>query len=71
MSIMQITLDVRGMTCGHCEKAVKGALEELEGVQGVEVHLESNRVDVAYDDAKVTKTQMKEAVEEQGYDVVA
>lgn len=68
---MQITLDVRGMTCGHCEKAVKGALEELEGVQGVEVHLDSNRVDVAYDDVYVSKEQMKAAIEEQGYDVVA
>ncbi|KGX89755.1 copper chaperone CopZ [Pontibacillus marinus] len=68
---MQITLDVRGMTCGHCEKAVKGALEELEGVQGVEVHLDSNRVDVTYDDVYVSKEQMKSAIEEQGYDVVA
>lgn len=68
---MQITLDVRGMTCGHCEKAVKGALEELNGVQGVEVHLDSNRVDVAYDDVYVSKEQMKSAIEEQGYDVVA
>ncbi|QHE53455.1 copper chaperone CopZ [Pontibacillus sp. HMF3514] len=68
---MQITLDVRGMTCGHCEKAVKGALEELNGVQGVEVHLDSNRVDVTYDDVYVSKEQMKSAIEEQGYDVVA
>ena len=68
---MQITLDVRGMTCGHCEKAVKGALEELNGVQGVEVHLASNRVDVTYDDVYVSKEQMKSAIEEQGYDVVA
>ncbi|WP_077624914.1 copper chaperone CopZ [Sediminibacillus massiliensis] len=68
---MEITLHVKGMTCGHCEKAVKGALEDLEGVKGVEVHLNSGRVDVAYDDAQVTKENMTEAIEDQGYDVVA
>ncbi|MFP7492224.1 copper chaperone CopZ [Terribacillus saccharophilus] len=66
---MDMTIQVNGMTCGHCEKAVKGALSELEGIQGVEVDLASGKVDVAYDDALVTKEEMKEAIEEQGYDV--
>ncbi|ASN04825.1 copper chaperone CopZ [Virgibacillus necropolis] len=68
---MQTTLAVRGMTCGHCEKAVKGSLEKLEGVKGVEVHLSAGKVDVSYDDAEVTIAEMREAIEEQGYDVVA
>ncbi|MFD1361060.1 copper chaperone CopZ [Lentibacillus salinarum] len=67
---MQITLDVRGMTCGHCKSAVKGALEGLEGVQGVEVNLGTGKVDVTYDDAKTNIEAMREAVEEQGYDVI-
>ncbi|RYG73523.1 copper chaperone CopZ [Lentibacillus lipolyticus] len=68
---MQTTLDVKGMTCGHCESSVKGALESLEGVQTVEVDLNSGKVDVTYDDAVVTIAAMREAVEDQGYDVVA
>lgn len=68
---MQTTIDVRGMTCGHCEKVVKGALDELNGVTAVEVHLSSGKVDVSYDDAQVTVADMREAIEEQGYDVVA
>ncbi|AIF44064.1 copper chaperone CopZ [Virgibacillus sp. SK37] len=67
---MQTTLDVRGMTCGHCEQAVKNALEELTGVTGVEVHLNTGKVDVTYDNAQVTIAKMREAIEEQGYDVV-
>lgn len=67
---MEMTLQVNGMTCGHCEKAVKGALGELEGIQGVDVDLASGKVDVVYDDTLVTKDEMKEAIEEQGYDVV-
>ncbi len=64
-----ITLDVTGMTCGHCEKAVNGALTELDGVQKVDVNLETGKVNVDYDEGKVTLEQMKEAVEDQGYDV--
>jgi copper chaperone len=68
---MQTTLDVRGMTCGHCESVVKGALEELNGVTAVEVHLDTGKVNVAYDEALITIAEMREVVEEQGYDVVA
>ncbi|GAB3057619.1 copper chaperone CopZ [Virgibacillus ainsalahensis] len=67
---MQTTLDVHGMTCAHCESAVKGALEELNGVTGVEVHLNTGKVDVTYDDVDVSIAAMREAVEDQGYDVV-
>ncbi|WCK54845.1 copper chaperone CopZ [Aneurinibacillus sp. Ricciae_BoGa-3] len=65
-----ITLNVKGMTCGHCEKAVRTALEELNGISKVSVHLKEGKVDVAFDNAKVSTGQMKEAIEEQGYNVV-
>lgn len=68
---MQTTLNVKGMTCGHCESAVKGALEGLEGIQTVEVDLASGKVDATYDDTKVTIADMRESIEDQGYDVVA
>lgn len=43
---MQTTLNVRGMTCGHCESSVTGALERLDGVTSVEVNLGSDRKSV-------------------------
>lgn len=64
-----ITLDVTGMTCGHCKMAVNGALTDLEGVKKVDVDLETGKVNVEFEEGKVTLEQMKEAVEEQGYDV--
>lgn len=68
---MQTTLSVRGMTCAHCESAVKGALEGLEGVTAVEVHLDAGKVDVTYDEALVTVADMRVAIEDQGYEVIA
>ncbi|MCE3399678.1 cation transporter, partial [Staphylococcus aureus] len=40
----------------------------LNGVQSAEVNLEENNVRVEFDDSKVNITQMKDAIEDQGYD---
>ena len=37
---------VPDMSCGHCVASVKGALEIVEGVEGVEVSLETKLVTV-------------------------
>jgi copper chaperone len=65
----KLTLDVQGMSCDHCVQAVTKALNEI-GVRDVKVDLESGKVDVQFDPAKVTVDQMKEAIEDQGYDVL-
>lgn len=63
-----ITLKVSGMTCGHCEKAVKGALSAIEGVEQVDVELKTGKVEVVANEY-VSEQALKDAVEEQGYDV--
>ncbi|WP_020060486.1 copper chaperone CopZ [Bacillus sp. 123MFChir2] len=67
---MTITLNVQGMTCNHCKMAVTNALSELAGVQNIEVNLQEGTVNVEYDEAKVDVEKMKEAIEDQGYDVL-
>ncbi|KAB8139123.1 copper chaperone CopZ [Gracilibacillus oryzae] len=64
-----LTLDVKGMTCGHCKMSVNGALTDLDGVSNVEVNLETGKVEVTYNGNKVDTGKLKEAVEDQGYDV--
>jgi len=64
----EVTLQVKGMFCGHCVNAVEGALKEL-GAQG-KVDLGAGSVAVSYDESRVTLEAVKEAIEEQGYDVV-
>lgn len=67
----EITLNVQGMTCNHCVQAVEGALTELSGVERALVDLQANNVAVQFDESVVTTGQMKEAIEEQGFDVEA
>ena len=63
-------LNVEGMSCSHCENAVKKAAGELDGVSVVAVDLTGKTVTVDYDAAKVTLAEIKNAIEEKGYDVV-
>ncbi|NQX60583.1 copper ion binding protein [Paenibacillus qinlingensis] len=63
-----ITLEVEGMSCQHCVNSIEGALKEI-GAAG-KVDLNSNRVAVDYDENRVTLEAIKEAIEEQGYEVV-
>ncbi|WP_160035979.1 copper ion binding protein [Paenibacillus sp. An7] len=63
-----VTLNVSGMSCGHCVKAVEDALENI-GAKG-NVDLDAGEVSIEFDEQKVTVDQMKQAIEDQGYDVV-
>ncbi|TYR76167.1 copper chaperone CopZ [Rossellomorea vietnamensis] len=65
----KITLNVSGMSCGHCVKAVEGSVGELKGVQSVGVNLDSGQVDVTYNSEEVTVKTIKETIDDQGYDV--
>ncbi|CAM3219119.1 copper chaperone CopZ [Filibacter tadaridae] len=63
------TLNVSGMTCGHCVKAVENSVGALEGVENVKVNLESNSVEIDYQADTVNLTQITDTIEDQGYDV--
>lgn len=65
-----IVLNVKGMSCGHCQAAVEGELGKLPGVESASVDLDGGTVKVSYAPDKVTVNQLKEAVEEAGYEAV-
>ena len=57
---------VRGMTCGHCVASVTEEVGEIDGVEGVDVYLETGRVVVHGD---LTDEDVRVAVTEAGYEV--
>jgi copper chaperone len=71
MAVETQIFDVKGMSCNHCVNAVESAVKELKGIESVSVDLKSNKVSVAFDDSMVKLNQVKEAIEEAGYDVIA
>jgi len=62
-------LKVEGMSCSHCENAVKKAVGALDGVSSVSVDLKGKTVTVEYDSAKVSLDDIKNEIEDQGYEV--
>lgn len=64
-----VTLKVEGMSCGHCKSSVEGALNKVNGVEQAQVDLEAGTATVKYDEQKTDLEKMKQAVEDQGYEV--
>jgi len=63
----QLTMNISGMTCGHCVGQVTKALEGLDGVQVEQVRVGS--ATVAYDPTRSSPDRMAEAIEDAGYEV--
>lgn len=68
-NVMETTMKIEGMMCGHCEARVKKTLESIPGVISAEVSHEKGTAVVKTDGTVKTET-LKSAVEEQGYKVV-
>jgi copper chaperone len=62
------TLQIEGMSCEHCVKAVTNALNALEGVESVQISLQDNAAQLRYDPSKVTLELIKAAIREEGYE---
>lgn len=65
----ELTFDVPGVSCQHCINAITKETQAV-GVQDVQVDLTSKKVYVAFDPAKVSEAQIKNAIEEEaGYEI--
>ena len=66
--MMTKTIKIEGMMCGHCEAAVKKALEALDQVETAEVSHEAGTAVVTLE-KEVADEVLKNAVEAQDYPV--
>lgn len=66
----KVTLNVNGMSCGHCVNSIEGSVGNLKGVEFVKVHLNAGNVDVKFNPSEVSLDKIKETIDDQGYDVV-
>jgi len=60
---------VTGMTCGHCVASVTEEVQEIPGVEQVDVVLETGSLSVT-SSAPVDDDAVKAAVEEAGYALI-
>jgi len=64
-----LTLDVSGMSCEHCVKAVKTALSALSGVKDIKVSLKDGKVSFSHDPSQAPLDAIKAAIIEEGFEV--
>ena len=62
----QLTYTVPGLSCGHCKAAVTEEVIEVDGVEGVDVDLETKLVVVRGEG--VSDEDVRAAIREAGYE---
>lgn len=65
---MEKIIKVEGMSCGHCESSVKERLLEIDGIEEVEVNLETKEVEIK--GKKIEDDVIKMAIDEIGFEVI-
>lgn len=63
---MEHVFQVQGMTCGHCERAVKQAVAQVDAQATTTVDLATGRVVVQ---SRCTREALVQAIQEEGYTV--
>jgi len=58
---------IEGMTCAACAKAVERATKKLDGVEESSVNLATEKMNISFDEEKVTVEDIQKAVEKAGY----
>jgi Cu+-exporting ATPase len=66
-NVKEIKLDIEGMTCASCVKAVEKSISKLEGVSFVSVNLMDEKAIVKFDPSTVKVKEMEKAVKNAGY----
>lgn len=63
----EVILQVKGMTCTHCEMSVKKALEAIKDVKDVKVSYKTGLAEIVVKEGKTSPIELIEAVEAEGY----
>ena len=63
---MNQTFDVKGMTCGHCERAVTQAVKAVDPAAEVKIDRSAGKVEVQ---TNQPREQIAQAIAEEGYAV--
>jgi len=63
-------IQVDGMDCAMCVKAVDGAVNKLPGIEGIQTNFKSGLSKVTFDSSKVTLKQILGAINKTKFEAV-
>jgi P-type Cu+ transporter len=67
---LEKSLKIEGMTCAACAKAVERASKKLQGVTEANVNFATEKLNISFDEAKVSIPDIQAAIEKAGYKAV-
>lgn len=65
------TFDIEGMTCASCAQTVEKATAKLTGVSKATVNLATEKLNVEYDESKLSERDIQKAVSDAGYEALS
>ena len=65
------SIQIQGMTCASCAMTVEKATKKLEGVFEANVNFATEKLNISYDEAKISVGDIQSAVEKAGYRAVS
>ncbi len=70
MNKQELTIQIEGMSCGHCMNTVHQKISSIEGVTHTDVSLSDKNAKVEYDADTTSREEIVEAVTETPFQVV-
>ncbi|MFD2307057.1 heavy metal translocating P-type ATPase [Enterococcus termitis] len=65
------TFDIEGMTCASCAQTVEKATAKLAGVSKATVNLATEKLNIEYDESKLSEQDIQKAVSDAGYEALS
>ncbi|WP_315116287.1 heavy metal translocating P-type ATPase [uncultured Clostridium sp.] len=63
-------LNIEGMTCAACAKAVERAAKKVEGINEANVNFASEKLNISFDESKVNLEEIQKVIEKSGYKAI-
>lgn len=67
MEIKTVTIKCTEMTCEGCKREITRYIKQLDGIEKLDVNLETKIITVTFDDSKASEKDLLKAIEQAGY----
>ena len=67
--LVEMELEIQGMTCDDCEASIQTGVKDLPGVDSISANFEDSTAYVRFDSTKTNVKQIAEAISKRGFEV--